>query len=56
MCSLDGFVFYDSLFAAIVAAFAAYGVVNVPGAAVGAKCKCGSYSLVVGTTFCGAGL
>lgn len=53
---LDGFVFYDSLFAAIVATFAAYGVVDVPGAAVGAKCKCGGYCLVVCATFGGTGL
>lgn len=52
----DGFVFDDGLFAAIVATFAAYGVVDVPGAAVGAKCKGGGYCLVVGTTFGGAGL
>lgn len=53
---LEGFVLDDSLFAAIVATFAAYGVVDVPGAAVGAKCKCGGYCLVVCATFGGTGL
>ena len=44
-----------SLTAAVVAAFAANGVVDVPVAAVGAKSQCGFYSLVVGATLCGAG-
>ena len=48
-------VLYDSLTAAVVAAFAANGVVDVPVAAVGAKSQCGFYSLVVGATLCGAG-
>ena len=49
-------IFLDSDFTAIVATFAAYGVVDVPGAAVGAKSQSGSYSLVVGATFGGTGL
>ena len=53
---LAGFVFYDCLLATVVTAFTAYGVVDVPCTAVGAKCKGGGYSLVVCTTLGGAGL
>ncbi len=53
---LERSVFNDSLFAAIVATFAAHGVIDVPCAAVGAKGKSGSYSHVVSTTLGGAGL
>ncbi len=52
----DGLVFDDGLLAAIVATFAAYGVVDVPSTAVGAKCKGGGYCFVVCATFSGAGL
>ena len=52
----DGLFFYDGLLAAVVAAFAAYGVVDVPCTAVGAECQCGGYCLVVGTTLCCTGL
>ncbi len=54
-CLLDGGFFYDSLFATVVAAFAAYCVVDVPGTAVGAESQSGSYSLVVSTALCGTG-
>ena len=43
--------FLDSDFAAVVAAFAAYVVVHVPCAAVGADSQCGDKSFVVCTTF-----
>lgn len=44
---LESLFFNDGLFAAIVAAFTTYGVINVPCAAVGAVCECGSYCMVV---------
>ncbi len=53
---LEGCVFNDSLLAAVVAAFTAYGVVDVPCAAVGAKSEGGGHSLIVGAALCGAGL
>ena len=48
--------FHDSLLSAVVAAFAADGVVNRPCSAVGAQCQGGSNGFVVGATFCSTGL
>ena len=53
---LDGGFFYDSLFAAVVSAFATYSVIDVPCAAVGAESQSGGYCFVVGTAFCGTSL
>lgn len=56
MKKLDGFGLFDNYVAAIEATFTAYGVVDVPGAAVGAYGDGGHLSFVVGATFGGAGL
>ena len=48
--------FFDGEFTTVVAASGAYGVVDVPAAAVGANCQRGCYSLVVSSTFKGSGL
>lgn len=48
--SLDSFGLYDSLLAAVVTAFTAHCVVDVPCAAVGAESDCGGNSLVVCAT------
>ena len=53
----DGyFVFLDGDFAAVVAAFATNGVIDVPCAAVGADSQCGGYGFVVCSAFSSAGL
>ena len=52
----ESLVLNDSLFAAIVTTFAAHGVIDVPGATVGAECQGGSDSLVVSTTLGRTGL
>ncbi len=54
MPDLD-FGFFDSELAAVVAAFATDGVVNVPSAAVGADSQSGGYGFVVGSTLSSAG-
>ncbi len=51
-----GFSFLDHEFAAIVATFAAYGVVDVPCAAVGADCECGDECFVMSATFSRTGV
>ncbi len=53
--SESGF-FNHSLLAAVVAAFAAYGVVDMPCTAVRAESQSGRYGLVVSTALCSAGL
>ena len=46
----------DGELAAVVAAGAAYGVVDVPSAAVGANCQRGCYGLIVGSALARPGL
>ena len=47
---LDGSLFFDGLFAAVVTTFAAYGVVNVPCTAVRTYNQCRGYSFVVSSS------
>ena len=55
MALSDGyFGFFDGDFAAVVAAFATNGVVDVP-CAVGADSQCGGYGFVMCSAFCSAG-
>lgn len=56
MALSDGyFGFFDGDFAAVVAAFATNGVIDVPCAAVGADSQCGGYGFVMCSAFCSAG-
>ena len=48
--------FFDGEFTTVVAASGAYGVVDVPCAAVRADCQCGGYCLIVGSAFESTGL
>ena len=48
--------FLDGEFTTVVAASGAYGVVDVPCAAVRADCQCGGYCLIVGSAFESTGL
>ena len=48
---LDGCLFLDSQFAAVITAFSAYGVIDVPSTAVGTYDHSGGNSLIVGSSF-----